>query len=376
MTQHLDGADRGWLARAIALGETARGVSRPNPAVGCVVVRDGQIVGEGATRPAGGPHAEVVALAEAGATARGATAYVTLEPCAHHGRTPPCTDALIAEGVGRVVIGHPDPDGVALDGASRLQAAGLAVTGPLPATDLFRGVIARQLEGFLTRVTRDRPHVTLKLAQTGDGRTHAADGARWVTGVAARRAVHRWRSAVDGVLVGSGTVLDDDPHLTVRDANGVPATEQPRPLVLDARLRTPPSATVVARGAIVLTSSSADPDRIGALRAAGAVVEVVPAAEPIGLQLSRALTAFARHGINSLLAEPGRTLAQALLDADLVDRLVVHVGHDVPGTVVVPAVAPAAATVWRLERFGGAGPDAVIQYTRSRSTPRDDQEAA
>lgn len=363
-----DARDLAWLARAIALAETARGHTSPNPAVGCVLVHGSRIAGEGATQPVGGPHAEAVALAEAGDTARGATAYVTLEPCAHHGRTPPCADALLAAGVRRIVIGHPDPNPVAGGGAARLRADGGEVVGPLPSGHLFREAIAQQLEGFFCLVRYDRPHVTLKLAQTADGQLEASDGNRWITGPAARRAVHRWRAAVDGVLVGSGTALADDPRLTVRDAHDRPARRQPRPIVLDGRLRLPVDAAMVGRGALVITSPDADPQRREALGRAGATVDGAARAPGGGLDLVAALRRVARAGLASVLAEPGRTLGQALLDADLVDRLVLHVGGGGTGTVVAPAVHPAATTSWRFERLGGAGPDVIAQLVRNRES--------
>jgi len=355
----VDPADRRWLARAIALGETARSLSSPNPAVGCVVVVDGRIAGEGATREAGGPHAEVVALAEAGDTARGGTAYVTLEPCAHQGRTPPCTHALVAAGVARVVVAHPDPNPIAAGGAVELRAAGIEVVGPLRADDLLRATVSAQLEGFLTSLRRDRPHVTLKLAQTLDGSLTAPSG-RWVTGPAARRAVHRWRAAVDAVLVGVGTVLADDPRLDVRD---VRTAHQPRPVVLDSRAATPPSAAVVARGALILTTRAAPDDRIAALREAGSEVEVV-AARDDRVDVAAATRALRRHGILTVLAEPGLRLARSLVAGDVVDRSVIHLADHGTGTVVRPALPWPSSPAWVLERCGGAGPDVIVQFVR------------
>jgi diaminohydroxyphosphoribosylaminopyrimidine deaminase / 5-amino-6-(5-phosphoribosylamino)uracil reductase len=349
--------ERAALARAVALAETVRATTSPNPAVGCVLLRDGQVVGEGATAPVGGPHAEVVALAAAGADARGATAVVTLEPCAHHGRTPPCTDALRDAGVARVVIGHPDPNPVAAGGADVLRGHGLAVVGPLPPGAVLRDAVARQLEGFLTGVRTGRPHVTLKLAQTADGGLVAPDGARWITGAAARRAVHRWRAAVDAVLVGSGTVLADDPRLDARD---VPVRRQPRPIVLDGRLRTPPHAAVVARGALIVTATdhrAADAER---LRDAGAEVVAVPAADGGGVDLEAALAAIGATGVRSVLAEPGATLARALVAAGLADRVVLHVAPHLGDGRPARAVHHPPAAVWRPERTGGAGPDVIL----------------
>ena len=353
--------DRGWLARAIALAETARAITSPNPAVGCVLVNEGRIVGEGATRPAGGPHAEAVALAEAGDTAAGATAYVTLEPCAHQGRTPPCAPALVAAGVARVVIIHPDPNPVATGGRDLLTDGDVEVVGPLAEGDLYRDTVAAQLEGFVTTVGLRRPHVTLKVAQTTDGHLVAPSG-RWVTGEPARRAVHRWRAAVDAVLVGIGTVVADDPRLDVRH---VRTERQPRAVVIDSRLATPLQAAVARPGSVVITTDQATPERVQALRQVGVDVEVVAGSDG-RVSLSSALARLGHLGITSVLAEPGPTLAQALLDADLVDRLVVHVGDHGGGTVVVPALTPNPSTAWRLERLGGIGADAAIHLLRHR----------
>jgi diaminohydroxyphosphoribosylaminopyrimidine deaminase/5-amino-6-(5-phosphoribosylamino)uracil reductase len=357
--------DRAWLARALVLAVGARGRTSPNPNVGCVLVRDGEVVGEGATTPVGGPHAEAVALAAAGPSATGATAYVTLEPCAHHGRTPPCATALRDAGVARVVIGHPDPNPDARGGATVLSDAGVDVVA-LAADDALRAAVAAELEGFLSVVGRGRPHVTLKLAQTVAGHLHAEG--RWVTGPAARRAVHRWRATADAVLVGSGTAVTDDPGLDVRD---VPLGDrpQPRPVVLDGRLRTPPHARVVARGALVVTVAAtlASPD--GAERAAGlrrAGAEVVAVEGPDRPAPAAALRALADHGICRLFAEPGTTLAGALLAADVVDRLVLHVAADprdphTPFAAAVPTVAGTFGTA----RLGGAGPDVVWERIRT-----------
>lgn len=353
-------ADRRWLARAIALGESARGQTSPNPAVGCVLVAADRNVGEGATRPAGGSHAEVVALDQAGPLAAGATAYVTLEPCAHQGRTPPCVDALLAARVGRVVVATPDPNPLARGGVQRLRDAGVPVE-VLPASDPYRQVVEQQLEGFLTTVRLGRPHVTLKLAQTTAGAV-SLPSAGWVTGAEARRAVHRWRAEVDGVLVGIGTVLADDPSLDVRH---VSARGQPRPIILDTRLRTPKGARVARPGTIVVSSDLATPGARASLLEVGVEIAEVPRRDD-HLDLTAALRALSRVAVTSVLAEPGPRLAQALLDADLVDRLVLHVADHGGGTVVVPAVRTAPDTGWTLERSGGAGPDLILQLRRDR----------
>jgi diaminohydroxyphosphoribosylaminopyrimidine deaminase/5-amino-6-(5-phosphoribosylamino)uracil reductase len=220
------------MARALALAAEGLGLTSPNPAVGAVLVREGVVVGEAFHRVAGGPHAETAALAAAGEAARGATCYVTLEPCAHHGRTPPCADGLIAAGVARVVAACRDPDPrVDGRGLARLQAAGIAVTlgvGEAEARALNRA--------FFTRVTTGRPHVTLKSAMTLDGKIAAWNGeSRWITGDAARREAHRLRFRADAILVGSGTVRRDDPELTVRLPGAPP--KEPLRVVADTRLR-------------------------------------------------------------------------------------------------------------------------------------------
>jgi diaminohydroxyphosphoribosylaminopyrimidine deaminase / 5-amino-6-(5-phosphoribosylamino)uracil reductase len=363
--------DRAHVARALALAEGARTRTSPNPAVGCVLVRGDDIVGEGATARAGGPHAEVVALRDAGERARGATAYVTLEPCAHHGRTPPCADALGTAGVVRVVYAHADPNPVATGGAARLRASGVEVAGPAEVGAVLEGAVARQLEGFLSVVRRGRPHVTLKLAQTADGHLTAPDGARWITGPTARAAVHRWRAAVDGVVVGSGTVLADDPRLDVRHAGGqgeLRDRHQPRPIVFDSRLRTPPTANVVARHALVVCGPDAPADRRLALGEAGAEVVTVETGPAGSLDLASALRSLAEHGLLTVLAEPGLTLARSLLDADVVDRLVLHVGLAVGDGIPRRVVDPTGG--WDTERVGGAGPDLVLHRVR-RSRPEE-----
>jgi diaminohydroxyphosphoribosylaminopyrimidine deaminase / 5-amino-6-(5-phosphoribosylamino)uracil reductase len=353
-TPTVDAAERVHLARAIAMVTSARGTTAPNPTVGCVLLRDGEVVGQGVTRPVGGAHAEVVALEQAGQRSRGATALVTLEPCAHHGRTPPCTDALIAAGVRRVVVAHPDPNPAAAGGAATLREAGIDV---VTAPDAFRAWVAGELEGFLTHVRLGRPHVTLKVAQTVDGATTSPNDGRWITGPAARRAVHRWRASVDAVLVGSGTVLADDPRLDVRDVPLGPRP-QPRPVVLDGRLRTPPSAHVVARGALIVTRPDADRSAWDRLRDAGAQVVVTDQGADGHLDLAHALAAVAAAGVTSVLAEPGPTLGAALLAAGLVDRLVRHVGLEVGDGHARPTFDEDASS-WRTTRLGGAGRDLI-----------------
>lgn len=352
--------DAGWMAAALALGERARDLTAPNPAVGCVLVRDDRLLAEGWTQPPGGQHAEAMALARA-PDVRGATAYVTLEPCAHTGRTPPCADALLAAGVARVVVATADPHAVAAGGAERLRAAGVEVV-----EGVLEDWAVRQLAPFLVPTTRGRPHLTLKLAQTLDGQL-SAPASRWVTGPDSRRAVHRLRARVDAVLVGSGTVLADDPRLDVRDAPT--RREQPRAVVLDARGRTPATARVARPGSAVVTVTGAA-EWEQRLRARGVdVLRVAPGA-PSGVELASTMQVLWRDlGIQTILAEPGETLAGALLAADVVDRVVRHVAttvHAEDGRArIVAALAPSAR--WPLARWVQRGPD--LEFVADRPGP-------
>ena len=274
------------LGRALELAEAGRRAAYPNPVVGAVLVRDGAIVGEGSTEPVGGRHAEVVALDAAGEAARGATLHVTMEPCAHHGRTPPCVDAVIAAGVERVVVGCRDPNPEAAGGIELLRAAGVEVE----LVDSFEA--RRQNEAWRTWVSRGRPFVTYKVAATLDGRV-TVPGSRWVTGEESRRLVHELRAQNDAVAVGMGTVQADDPRL---DARGVAEARQPRRL---------------AFGRGPLPEGSELELRSGALQ--------------------EELAALAAHGVQSLLLEGGPTLATAFLEADLVDKLLLFVAPAVSG---------------------------------------------
>jgi len=307
------------MRAALALARRGLGNVWPNPSVGCVLVRDGRVVGRGTTAPGGRPHAETATLAQAGDQARGATAYVTLEPCSHHGRTPPCADALAAAGVARAVVacGDPDPrvDG---RGIAALREAGVEVTIGLMAEE------ARSLQaGFLTRVGLGRPMVTLKLASTLDGRIATRTGeSQWITGAEARRAAHALRGQHDAVLAGVGTVEADDPELTCR-IPGYRKTSDLR-IVVDSRLRAPVSARVVATAAAVpswfLHRADADAGRAGALQAAGVrLIEV--AGGDAGVDLAAAMQALGAAGLTRVLVEGGAQIAGGLLRAGLVDRI-------------------------------------------------------
>lgn len=312
-------SDAEHMRAAVALARRGSGQTWPNPSVGCVIVRDGRVAGRGTTAPGGRPHAEAVALAMAGDSACGATAYVTLEPCSHHGRAGPCADALVAAGVARVVIACGDPDPrVNGSGIARLQAAGVTVEFGSHAAE------ARDsLAGFLTRVLQGRPLVMLKLATTLDGRIATAAGeSRWITGVTARRATHAMRARHDAVMVGVGTVLADDPDLTCRVAGleSVPGVR----VVADSHLRTSPVARLVATARTtptwVLHRRDADVARADTLRRLG--IRLIPVPEgPNGLDLHAALQALGDAGLTSLLVEGGAGIAAGLLQAGLVDRV-------------------------------------------------------
>jgi len=308
------------MARALKLAARGLNTTDPNPRVGCVIVRDGAVLGEGFHERAGGPHAELAAIAAAAGDVRGATVYVTLEPCSHHGRTPPCADALVSAGVRRVVYACHDPNPrVNGGGAARLAAAGVEVSG---------GVLeaaARALNpGFLSRMERGRPWVRVKLAASVDGRTALANGeSRWITGEAARQDVHRWRARASAVLAGSGTVLRDDPRLDVRLPE---ASRQPLRVVVDSSLATPPAARVLAPPgeAVLLAEQGADPGRARALESAGARIEWLPPAATGGVDLRAALSRLAALEVNELHVEGGPTLAGALWKAGLVDEMLLY----------------------------------------------------
>jgi len=328
------------MARALDLARRGLWTTDPNPRVGCVIADGDRVLAEGWHAFAGGPHAEALALAAAGSAARGATAYVTLEPCCHHGRTPPCADALVAAGVGRVVYAMRDPDPrVAGGGIARLAAAGIEVEG---------GVLERESRelnpGFVSRMGRGRPWVVVKLAASLDGGTALPGGeSRWITGEAARTDVQRLRARSSAVLTGSGTVLRDDPRLDVRLPE---ATRQPLRVVLDSQLRISPRARILAPpGRLLVLCATEDPARAAALRAAGAeVATVAPAAG--GIDLAAALALLAERQVNEVLAECGAGLAGALLSAGLADELVLYLAPTLLGRGARPlAELPSPATM-------------------------------
>jgi len=332
--------DHLFMARALRLAEQGLFTTMPNPRVGCVIVNHGVVVGEGWHLRAGEAHAEVHALRAAGEKSRGATAYVTLEPCSHHGRTPPCANALIDAGVARVVAAMRDPNPqVSGQGLELLTLAGIEVQVGLLESE------ARELNiGFISRMTRGRPWVRLKTASSLDGKTALLNGeSKWITGPEARADVQRWRARACVILTGSGTVLADDPQMNVRDFE-IP--RQPLKVIVDSRLSTPPSAKILFGGAFI-ACAEADYLRRTALEAAGAQVIELPGNDG-RVDLVALLQEFGHQGINEVHVEAGATLNGALLAAGLVDEWIsylapVAMGHAARGLFDMPALTEMAA---------------------------------
>ncbi|HKJ76205.1 MAG TPA: bifunctional diaminohydroxyphosphoribosylaminopyrimidine deaminase/5-amino-6-(5-phosphoribosylamino)uracil reductase RibD [Gammaproteobacteria bacterium] len=313
-------ADHAHMARAVRLASKGLYTTDPNPRVGCVLVADGEVVGEGWHEYAGGPHAEVHALEQAGEKARDATAYVTLEPCCHHGRTGPCSDALVEAGVARVVVAAGDPNPrVSGEGLGRLQAAGIEVE-----EGLLRGQAEALNPGFVRRMRDGRPFVRSKLAMSLDGRTAMASGeSRWITSEAARTDVHRLRARSSAIVTGIGTVLADDPSLTVR-LEDLPEPRQPLRVVLDPRLSLPESARMLSLpGRTLVVTAADDPEQQERLEAAGAEVLRLPGG-PDSIDLPAMLEELGRREVNEVLLETGATLSGAMLQAGLLDEIVVY----------------------------------------------------
>ncbi len=310
-------ADHAFMSRALQLAQRGLYTTTPNPRVGCVVVRDGQIVGEGWHERAGEAHAEVVALRAAGDKARSATVYVSLEPCSHHGRTPPCADALVSAGVTRVVAAMRDPNPkVGGAGLERLRAAGIETLDGLLQEQ------AREINiGFVSRMQRGRPWLRVKVAASLDGRTALANGvSQWITGPQARRDGHRWRARSCAVLAGIGTLLADNPRLTVRE---VETSRQPARVVVDRKLVLPPTAHVLEGGNVIVFTAVHEPERTHLLARAGAEVVVLP--DALGkVDLPGMLEELGRRELNEILVESGSRLNGALLRAGLVDELVLY----------------------------------------------------
>jgi diaminohydroxyphosphoribosylaminopyrimidine deaminase/5-amino-6-(5-phosphoribosylamino)uracil reductase len=335
-------ADRAHMAAALALARRGLGRVAPNPAVGCVLVRGGRVLARGWTQPGGRPHAEAAALARAARAdpehgARGATAYVTLEPCSHHSRTPPCAEALIEAGIARCVVAHEDPNPkVAGRGIARLREAGVQVD-----IGLMAEAASEDNAGFLLRIESGRPLVALKLASSLDGQIATRSGeSRWITGEAARARSHLLRARFDAVLVGSGTAVADNPRLDVRLA-GL-ADRAPLRIVLDGRLRLPLTHDLVTRAGeqptCLVTRAGNDTDRLGAYRSAGVEVLTVADDSDGRLSLGAALQALGERGVTRLLVEGGGHVAAGLMRAGLVDRLIWFRAARVIGGDGMPAV--------------------------------------
>lgn len=331
-------SDADHMAHALRLAARGLGRTWPNPAVGCVLVKDGRVIGRGWTQPGGRPHAETMALAQAGEAARGATAYVTLEPCAHHGKTPPCAEALIAAGIARVVSALTDPDDrVSGKGHALLRAAGIAVT-----EGVLTAEAAAANTGFLRRVVKGVPHVTLKLALTLDGRiANAAGVSRWITGPAARRQVHAQRATHDAVMVGIGTLLADDPDLTVRDLG---VSYQPLRIVIDSHLRIPPESRLVrtARDVPVWVCHAEGATIPDSLQDKGLTLIPCTVGTDGRVDIFHALQRLAAAGLTRVFCEGGGTLAASLLTGGHAHEVIAFSAGRVFGSGGTPAVGPMA----------------------------------
>ena len=316
--------DSQWMARALRLAERGMFSASPNPRVGCVLVCDDKLIGEGWHVRAGEPHAEAIALRAAGKAARGATAYITLEPCSHHGRTPPCADALINSGVARVVVAVQDPNPqVAGRGLATLRAVGIAVECGLMED------VARELNiGFFARMTQGMPWLRSKIALSVDGRTALNNGiSQWITGSESRQDGQRWRARSCAVMTGIGTVLADDPLLTVRD---IESSRQPLRVVLDSQLRLPLTARLVQQPGVVVYTAASDSRKIAALTQMGVQLVILP--EINGrMDLISVLSDLASRECNEVLVEAGSVLNGALLQAGLVDEMLLYLAPQLLG---------------------------------------------
>ncbi len=349
-------ADREHMAEALRLAEKGLYTATPNPRVGCVIARDGQAVGTGWHEKTGGPHAEVLALRAAGAHARGATAYVSLEPCSHYGRTPPCVDALIEAGIARVVAAMEDPNSqVAGSGFARLRAAGIEVESGLMQDE------ARALNnGFVSRMSRGRPWVRTKIAASLDGRTALANGqSQWITGPEARRDGHAWRARACAVLTGIGTVRDDDPQLNVRE---VETTRQPLKVVVDSHLRLPLSAKLLESGKVLVAAAVDDKAGIAALQDKGAEVVVLPNAQG-KVELTELMRELARREINEVQVEAGFKLNGSLLREGLVDEILIYLAPSILGD--------SACGMFKLPELADLERKRLLQFGDVRTIGRD-----
>lgn len=373
----MNAADHAHMARAIRLARLGLYTTDPNPRVGCVLVRDGELVGEGWHRRAGEPHAERIALEAAGERARGATAYVTLEPCCHQGRTPPCTEALVAAGVRRVVAAMVDPNPlVAGQGLARLRASGVVAE-----SGLLEKEAAALNPGFVKRMTQGLPYCRCKLAASLDGRTSMATGeSQWISSEASRRDVHRLRARSSAIVTGVGTLIADDPSMTVRlgvaDLPGLEPGEpvrQPLRVVVDSHLRTPASARMLALpgGTLIACLSGANPAGVVALSAAGARAQQFPE-ERGRVHLEALFRWLAEHEINEVLLEAGPTLAGAALTGGLIDELILYIaphlmGDEARGLFQLPGLTRMEHRIpLTIEEVRRIGPDLRLRLRPAR----------
>lgn len=309
-----------FMKRALELVKNCSVLTSPNPKVGCVIVKDGRIIGEGFTQPAGGNHAEIEALNDAasrGESCRGATVYVTLEPCAHFGRTPPCADALVRAGVSQVIAAMEDPNGlVAGKGFGKLRAAGIHVV-----CGVLAGEAREMNRGFFSRIERKRPWVRIKVAASLDGKTALTNGeSQWITSETAREDGHRWRMRADAVMTGIGTVIRDNPRLNVRLPEVI---RQPIRIVVDSQLKTPLDAQIIQNGTTWIFSANASPIRIDAMKEKG--VQVFSAINDTGrVDLAEMMKTLAEKEINEIHVEAGATLNGALIQAGFVDEMLIY----------------------------------------------------
>lgn len=363
--------DRRWMKLALVLGARGLGRVAPNPAVGCVLIKENRVVGRGWTQPGGRPHAEAMALEAAGMRARGATAYVTLEPCAHHGKTAPCAEALISAGVSRVVVALRDPDPrVNGKGMTALAAAGIEVTEGVRMDEAAQAHV-----GFFSRVGEGRPYLTLKLATSIDGRIATGSGdSQWITGPEARRAVHLLRSQHDAVLIGAGTARDDLPSLTVRDLG---VDHAPVRIVVSSRLALPQAGPLAETAQQVpvwlIHAPGVAQDRLTFWRDAGAHCLEVPSVSGGQVNVTEALATCAREGLTRVLCEGGGQLAATLLHEDVVDRMVQHVGGVAIGAEGRPSLGALGlpklidASRFEVRHVRQIGPDVQLVWDRRRS---------
>lgn len=333
--------DHNYMAQALRLAEQGLYTSMPNPRVGCVIIKDGKVVGEGAHLKAGEPHAEVLALRMAGEKAKDADVYVTLEPCSHHGRTPPCTQALVQAGVKRVLTAMQDPNPlVAGNGIAYLQSHGIEI-----ACGLMQAEAAALNPGFISRMTRNRPFVRSKIAASLDGRTALANGtSKWITGEAARRDVQHWRARSCAIITGIGTVLADDPQLMVRDLGLLKKLggRQPLRVVVDSRLRISAQAKILQGGKVLIAYATDLESKAAALHAVGVELLLLPNANG-RVCLPSLLTELAQREINEVLVEAGQGLNGALLEQNLIDEWLFYyapvlMGGEAKGMFAMPAL--------------------------------------